>query len=110
MYFVRQGVKGGHLYEGEGRKLKRTLSHYCECTKLRFSDRMLRIKKIHIVLKNLPKSLHHARLSYTTKPSQNYRSMFPLTFDLSEIGSCFHLDIRKKRMMQQHVSKIKKPP
>ena len=58
---------------------------------------------------------------YTTKPSQNYRSMFPLTFDLSETGSfwcCFHLDIRKKRtrqdatekILQRHVSKIKKPP
>ena len=87
MYLVRQGVKGGHLYEGEGRKLKRTLSHYCACTKLRFSDRMLRVQKIHIVLQNLPKSLHHARLSYTTKPSQNYRSMFQLTFDFSEIRS-----------------------
>ena len=96
---VRQGVKGGHLYEGKGRKLKQTLSHYCACTKLRFSDRMLRIQKIHIVLQNLPKSLHHVRLSYTTKPSQNYRSMFPLTFDFSEIGSfqrCFHLDTTKK--------------
>ena len=86
-YLVRQGVKEGCLYEGEGWKLKQTLSHYCACTKLRFSDRMLRIQKIHIVLYNLPKSLHHARLSYTTKPSQNYRSMFPLTFDFSEIGS-----------------------
>ena len=73
MYLVTQGVKGGRLYEGEGRKLKRTLSHYCACTKLRFSDRMLRIQKIHIVLYNLPKYLHHARLSYTTKPSQNYK-------------------------------------
>ena len=27
MYLVRQGVKGGSLYEGEGWKLKRTLSH-----------------------------------------------------------------------------------
>ena len=50
MYLVRQGVKGGHLYEGEGQKLKRTLYHYCACTKLRFSDRMLRVQKIHIVL------------------------------------------------------------
>ena len=47
MYLVRQGVKGGHLYEGEGRKLKRSLSHYCACTKLRFSDRILKIQKIH---------------------------------------------------------------
>ena len=36
MYLVRQGVKGGRLYEGEGRKLKRTLSHYCACTNLDF--------------------------------------------------------------------------
>ena len=50
MYLVRQGVKGGRLYEGERQKLKRTLSYYCACTKLRFSDRMLRIQKIHIVL------------------------------------------------------------
>ena len=49
-YLVRQGVKEGCLYEGEGRELKWTLSHYCACTKLRFSDRMLRIQKIHIVL------------------------------------------------------------
>ena len=43
-------------------------------------------KDPHSVIEPL-KILHHARLSYTTKPSQNYRSMFPLTFDLSEIGS-----------------------
>ena len=53
MYLVRQGVKGGCLYEGEGLKLKRTLSHYCICTKLRFSDKMfMRIQKVHTVLQN----------------------------------------------------------
>ena len=50
MYLVWQGVKGGRLYEGEGRKLKQTLSHYCACTKLRFSDKIfMRIQKMHIV-------------------------------------------------------------
>ena len=39
-HIVRQGVKGSHLYEREGWKLKRTLPHYCTCTQLRFSDRM----------------------------------------------------------------------
>ena len=50
--FSKAGCYCGRLYEGEGRKLKRTLSHYMyqTCTKLRFSDRMLRIQKIHTVL------------------------------------------------------------
>ena len=53
MYLVTQGAKGDNAYhEGKGRKLKRTLSHYCACTKLRFSDRTLRIQKIHTVLYN----------------------------------------------------------
>ena len=48
-HVFRQGVKNGRLYEGEGQKLKRTLSHYCASTKL--SDKMfMRIQKIHIVL------------------------------------------------------------
>ena len=98
MCLVRQGVKGGRLYncmKGKARSLNTI--HYCTCirTKLRFSDRMLRIQK------NLPKSLHHGQLSYTTKPSQDYRSMFPLTFDFSETGSfqrCFHLARYNKEM------------
>ena len=32
--FSKAGCYCGRLYEGEGRKLKRTLSHYCACTKL----------------------------------------------------------------------------
>ena len=43
-------VNNNNNNNNNNNKLKRTLSHYCACTKLRFSDRMLRIQKIHIVL------------------------------------------------------------
>ena len=43
-------VNNNNNNNNNNNKLKRTLSHYCACTKLRFSDRMLRIQKIHMVL------------------------------------------------------------